>query len=158
MRRAQLLAGAAVALGLVLPTGADAAGATYDVVYCDPLNRGLGDVTVREPHGYRITRLCDNADGENSVQVNSVLSPAVRGSEARVFWRAPAQLGIIGTRVDAKLRRDAGHQSRLYLADGQGRETKRIATGDGSPSPFKPFNWNGATSAAPSTPATPATA
>lgn len=132
------------AAALWAPAGAAGAGATFEAVYCDPQNRGLGEAEVREPRGYQVSRGCDNASYENALQINSRLSKADRGAEGRVYWRAPSDSALVGVVVEGKLRRDAGHKSRLYLADDLGRETKRVATGDGTASPFKRFTWSGA--------------
>ena len=142
MMRPVLIAGAIALLGLTLPSSAPGAGATYDVIQCHPGNRGHGDALLHEPRPYGVTTACANPSAENAIQINNRLR-AEKGREGSVRWAAPADTGIVGVRVDAKLRRAAGHRARLFMADQNGRETRRIAQGDGSPGAFHIEHWRG---------------
>ncbi len=136
------LAGAITA-SLLLPQAALSAGATYDVVQCHPLNRSHADAQLHEPRPYGITTACAEAASENAIQINNRLR-AEKGREGSVRWIAPEATGFVGIRVEAKLRRAAGHYARLFMADEFGREVRRIATGDGSPGAFHVESWDGA--------------
>ena len=125
-----------------MPSSALGAGATYDVIQCHPGNRGHGDALLHEPRPYGVTTACANPSAENAIQINNRLR-AEKGREGSVRWAAPAETGIVGVRVDAKLRRAAGHRARLFMADQNGRETRRIAQGDGSPGAFHIERWRG---------------
>jgi hypothetical protein len=135
---------ALVALMLGLPAIASGAGASYVVVQCDAQNRATADAQIREERGYVINRLCSDPAEENALKISSSLARADKGNAGTVFWRAPSDTGFVGVRLEAKLRRDAGHKALLFMADAERRETKRIATGDNSAGPFKSVSWDGA--------------
>ncbi len=142
MTRVALIVGASALVAFTLPSGALGAGATYEVIQCHPGNRGHGDALLHEPRPYGVTTACANPSAENAIQINNRLR-AEKGREGSVRWAAPADTGIVGIRVDAKLRRAAGHRARLFMADQNGRETRRIAQGDGSPGAFHIERWRG---------------
>ena len=133
---------ACVALGGLVPAVASGAGATYVVIQCDPANREAADVRVHERRGYGVTRDCDEAAGYNALRIQSRLS-AGKGSKGTLSWAAPSGTGFVRVRSEAKLRRDMGHYSRIYMADSKGRETTRIASGDGTSGTFRERIWNG---------------
>jgi hypothetical protein len=134
--------GAVLAVAAPVPASALGAGGTYEVLQCHELNRGSVDAIPSEPRVYWVNRFCDEPQHENSLQINSLL-PAQRGKTALITWTAPAETGFIDVRLEAKLRRADGHKARLYLADEAGRETERIAVGDGEPSTFQVEAWGG---------------
>ncbi len=143
MSRARLLAlaiGPAFLVGA--PAAASGAGATYVVVQCHPQNLGALDAQLHEPRAYGITNYCSDAASENAIQINSRLR-ADRGKEGSITWLAPPDTGFVRVRAEAKLRRDAGHYARLFMADEKSRETRRIATGDNSPGAFHQQLWDG---------------
>jgi hypothetical protein len=133
---------AACALTMLVPATANGAGETYVVLQCDPQNRESADARLNEPRGYGITRGCDDASADNALRIYSRL-PAGNGSKGTISWAAPAGTGFVRVRSEAKLRRDAGHYSRIFMADSKGRETRRIATGDGTPGAFHEEIWDG---------------
>jgi len=136
---------ALVALGLVLlgaPAGAGASGASYEVLQCHPQNRGSADARITEPRAYGVTVGCADAAGEYAMRIKSRLA-APKDSAGLIRWLAPQATGFTRVRVEAKLRRDAGHYSRLYMADAEGRETRRIAYGDNPPGTFHLETWDG---------------
>lgn len=132
--------GALAVAALASPAAASAAGARYTVLQCHPENLGSADVRVKEPRPYSVNPTC--AARGAAMAINSVLR-AKRGAEAQLRWRAPADTGLVGVSVAARLRRDRGHRSRLYLADERGRKTKGIAYGASSPSGFQRKRWRG---------------
>jgi len=127
---------------LATPSGASGAGATYEVLQCHAQNRGIADARIVEPRAYGISVGCADPGAENSMRIISRLG-AAKGSAGRIRWVAPNQAGFTRVRVEAKLRRDNGHYSRLYMADAEGRETRRIAFGDGLPGAFNSETWDG---------------
>ena len=132
---------AAAVLG-VLPGSAAGAGATYEVLQCHVNNRGTADVIVREANPYTVIRACDRGDLDNSMQVNS-RSRADGGKSGSFTWDAPPGTGFVGVQVGAKLRRDSGHVARIYTADAQGRETRRVASGGSDGTSFQTKSWQG---------------
>jgi hypothetical protein len=142
VRPARLIAAATVLVGLALPSGAMGAGETYLVVQCHPENRNHADAVLQEPRPYGITTACADSEFENAIQINNRFR-AEKNRSGAVRWIAPPDTGIVGVRVDAKLRRAEGHRARLYMADRLGRETRRIAYGDGSPGTFHAESWTG---------------
>jgi hypothetical protein len=120
--------------------GAQAAGQTYRVLQCDPLNVGSADAQSHEPHPYIVGRHCDDPD--RALEVIDVYR-ADQGDEGSFIWSAPPQTGIVGVHVEAKLRRDNGHKARLYMADQQHRQTFGVASGDDNGSFFGGESWQG---------------
>lgn len=143
MRRGLAFLVLACAVAAIAPAVASGVGATYVVIQCDPQHRDAPDAHVHEPRGYGVTRDCDDAAGENALRIQSRLA-AGEGSRGTLTWIAPGGTGFIRVRSEAKLRRDAGHYSRLFMADSKGRETVRIATGDDTPGAFPEEIWSGA--------------
>ena len=137
-----LLGLALMVVAVWAPPVAAGAGGTYTVVQCHTQNRGHADARVNEPRPYSIGTACSNASSEHAIQINSRLY-AKANRAGTVRWVAPPGTALVGVRVQAKLRRARGHYSRLYMADGRGRQTVRVATGDNSPSPFRVRNWKG---------------
>jgi hypothetical protein len=118
------------------------AGATYKVVQCDPLNRG--EQAVLEANlAYDARSFCANTAQEHAIQVNNTNSAGFTRF-GRASWSVPTSaLGIVGVKVQGKLRRDHGHRSRLYMGDENRNETVRVATGGTGPTDFDPFTWSG---------------
>jgi hypothetical protein len=131
--------GALLALSVV-PSALGAA--TYKVVQCDPLNRG--EQAVLEANlAYDARSFCPNTAQEHAIQVNNTDSAGFTRF-GRASWSTPSSaLGIVGVKVQGKLRRDHGHRSRLYMGDENRNETIRVATGGTGPTDFDPFTWSG---------------
>ncbi len=132
--------GAVALLWLATGTRAEGAGSTYRVLQCDPLNVGSADAQSREVHPYNVARHC--SDPDRALEVTDVWR-ADQGDEGSFTWSAPAQTGIVGVHAEAKLRRDNGHKARLYMADGQHRQTFVVANGDDSGGVFRGQSWQG---------------
>jgi hypothetical protein len=133
---------AAALLTLVVATSASASGARYKVVQCDPLNRGQHAV-LEANLAYDARSFCANTAQEHAIQVNNTNSAGF-GRSGRASWSvASSALGIVGLKVQGKLRRDHGHRSRLYMGDEHLNETIRVATGGTGPTDFDGYAWNG---------------
>jgi hypothetical protein len=135
------LAGSVLMLLLVAPA-AWAAGATYTVIQCDPLNREH-QATLTANLAYDARSFCPNSAQEHSIQVNNTASAGF-SRYGRASWIVPSSsLGIVAVDVEGKLRRDHGHRSRLYMADENQNETVRVATGGTGPTGFGRHTWSG---------------
>jgi hypothetical protein len=138
----------AIALGLMLGICIAAAGpasaddATYTVVKCGELNRTLSEARVAVNPQYAVRRLCADAPSEFSTRIESI-GGAGHGRWGAVRWQAPEATAFTGVRLQARLRRDAGHRSRVFMAQADGRETVRVATGEDDPTGWKPVRWDG---------------
>ncbi|MDQ3759609.1 MAG: carboxypeptidase-like regulatory domain-containing protein, partial [Actinomycetota bacterium] len=77
-----------------------------------------------------------------AIRINSRFG-AANGTVGLVRWVAPPETGFVYVRSEAKLRRGSGHFSRIFMADAEGRETERIATGDNSAGAFRAEEWRG---------------
>ena len=141
MRGTRIAVLAVAAFGAIVAS-ASAAGETYVVIQCHPQNLASPDAEVIEPRAYGITKACADPERDNAIEINSRLN-AGNGREGSVRWIAPEETAFVRVRLDAKLRRGNGHYSRLFMADANGRQTHRIATGDGSPGSFQVESWAG---------------
>lgn len=128
--------------GLALPTSAVGAGGTYNVVQCHPLHRGMADGRISDNAAYAVRVGCADPDAEHALKIDSVgrASPDQAG---RVRWVAPPGTGIVAVHLNARLRRDGGHKSRIYMADDQLRETHRVATGTNDGTGWINPSWSG---------------
>ncbi len=140
MRRA--LAMMLVVGALLAPSLAQGAGATYDVVQCHSLNRGMDDAILSDMSSYSIRALCADATNENATKIQTVRA-ANRAAKATVRWRAPADTALVGVALQQKLRNNNGHRARLFMADNELRETTRIATGKDAATGFAGERWSG---------------
>lgn len=125
------------------PAIADAAGARYVVVQCQPQNVPSPDAVLKEPRPYGIAKGCSMPDRHNAISITNRLN-AGNGKAGTVRWIAPEHTAFTRVRLEAKLRRKKGHYSRIYMADRDGRQTRRIASGDSSPGGFQVEKWAGA--------------
>ena len=141
MRRLAGGFGVAVALCLVTAGSALGAGATYEVVQCDPLNRDKTADAVGSS-AYVTRDHCVESSGDFALKIENAHS-VNPGQGRRWVWSAPDGLGIVGIRVQARLQRHRGHIPRLYMANATGEQTARVATGDIDPEPFGTFTWTG---------------
>ncbi|MDQ3571885.1 MAG: hypothetical protein M3383_03370 [Actinomycetota bacterium] len=133
--------GVSVTVYLALAGSALGAGATFQVIQCDSLNRDKTAVPVGSS-AYVTRNHCIKASGDFALKVENAHS-VNPGQGRRWVWSAPEGLGIVGVRVQARLQRHQGHIPRLYMADARGEPTNRIATGDTDPDPFGAFTWRG---------------
>jgi hypothetical protein len=131
-----------LAVWLGFPHGAGAAGQTYTVVKCHELNRTLSEARIAENAQYVVQSGCADAQSDYASKIESIGSAGI-GRRGAVRWAAPEATGIVGVRLQARLRRDAGHRSRLYMAEANGYESKRVATGDADGGGWKLMRWSG---------------
>lgn len=133
---------AAVLSGLVFPATSLGAGGTYTVVQCDPLNRASNEATLDPSAAYAVRPQCGDPEQDFALKIDNV-SGAQGGRKGRIYWQAPAGTSIVGVTASVKLRNDNGHRARVFIADGKGREVKRLLNGDPSPSGWKKVDWSG---------------
>jgi len=133
---------ALVAFACLSPATAFGAGNTYTVVECDPLNRADPDAALRDSSAYTVKDFCDDPAGEYAIQIGN-RAHAISGHRGLVRFRtgSPA-LGIVGVKLDAKLRGDGGSHPRLWLADDDLVEVDRIAGGDSPGTDFHHYTWS----------------
>ena len=142
MTRSGLLTAAGLALLALTPSTAMAAGQTYTVVQCHPLNRAHANATLEDASPYAARAFCGDPRNDYAVKVSSVRG-ARHGSFGRVRWPVTSpSLGIVAVDVKAKLRRDNSHAPRLWMADAQLNEVARIATGDTGPTGYRHHRWH----------------
>src|SRR5215211_789525 len=132
----------ALLLALIGPTTAAGTGRTYEVVQCDPLNRGVSGVTLEDAPSYAVKQGCGDPKEDHAIKVTNTRF-AQHGRSGRVHWSTPSpSLRIIGAQVQANLRRDHGHVARLWLADGAGHEIARVASGGKHATGFRKYSWH----------------
>lgn len=131
----------AVASVVIPAASAQAAGGTYDVVFCSSLNRDLGG-TVEKANVYSARDYCAEPTEDFAFKINNV-ERALEGRSAEVFWEAEPPLAIVAAQAEAKLRRAAGYHARLYTADERGRLTHLVATGSTDGGDYTPYSWTG---------------
>ena len=116
---------------LIWPANSSAAGGTYTLVQCDPLQPSEQRGELDPSASYAVRPLCGDAEQDFAVKIESVAG-AQAERKGRVYWQAPAGTSIVGVSAEVKLRNDNGSRARVFIADGQGREVRRIANGDSS--------------------------
>jgi hypothetical protein len=147
MRRVwqQALVAAAVALVLALmPSMAGAAGQTYTVVQCHPLNRAHANAILEDAPPYAARSFCGDPQNDYAMKVTSTRGSR-HGGYGRVRWTtgSPA-LGIVSVDLKAKLRRDNRNTARLWMADPHLNEVTRVATGGSGPTAYRHYGWDAA--------------
>ncbi len=134
--------GAAVIAALIVPTVASGAGRTYEIVQCDPLNRGVPGAALKDAPSYAVKQGCGNPEEDHAIKISNTRF-AQHGRSGRVRWSTQSpSLRIVGASVDARLRRDRGHVPRLLMADGKGHELARVATGTKNATGFRHYSWH----------------
>jgi hypothetical protein len=124
------------------PSPALAAGRTYTVLQCHPLNRSHHDAVLEDASPYAARSFCGDPQNDYAVKVTST-GRARHGSFGRVRWPTDSSdLGIVSVAVRAKLRRDNGHAARLWLADRRLNEVTRIAGGDDGATAYRRYRWH----------------
>src|SRR5215211_396735 len=132
----------ALLLALIGPTTAAGTGRTYEVVQCDPLNRGVSGVALEDAPSYAVKQGCGDPKEDHAIKVTNTRF-AQHGRSGRVHWSMPSpSLRIMGAQVQANLRRDHGHVARLWLADGAGHEIARVASGGKHATGFRKYSWH----------------
>jgi hypothetical protein len=133
--------GAVIVVALVVPSIASGAGRTYEVVQCDPLNRGVLGAALEDAPSYAVKQGCGDPKEDQAIKISNTRF-AQQGRSGRVRWSTQSpSLSIIGASVQAKLRRDRGHTARLWMADAEGDELAKVATGAKGATGFRHYSW-----------------
>jgi hypothetical protein len=128
--------------GGVVPSTASAAGHTYSVLQCHPLNRAHADAILEDAPAYATRGFCGDPQNDYAVKVTST-GDAQRPRSGRVRWPTGSpHLALVSVDLQAKLRRDNGHASRLWMADRQQNEVVRVASGDNDPTGYRHYSWD----------------
>ena len=127
----------AASLGFCLAAAASATAGEYTVVQCAAAHRGFEEALFERTHGadYGFGKHCDAAAEANSLQIRSITSSQA-GRHGRISWLAPAGTRLVGVDLQARLRRDAGHQARLVYLGAGGVTSGELAAGADQPSSF----------------------
>ena len=134
--------GAVVAAALIAPAMASGAGRTYEVVQCDPLNRGVAGAALEDAPSYAVKQGCGDPKEDHAIKISNTRF-AQQGRSGRVRWSTQSpSLGIVGASVQANLRRDRGHMARLWMADADGDEIARVAAGSKKATGFRHYSWD----------------
>ena len=134
--------GAVVAAALMAPAMASGAGRTYEVVQCDPLNRGVAGAALEDAPSYAVKQGCGDPKEDHAIKISNTRF-AQQGRSGRVRWSTQSpSLGIVGASVQANLRRDRGHMARLWMADADGDELAKVATGSKNATGFRHYSWH----------------
>jgi hypothetical protein len=134
-------AGALLLFAAVPSASAMAAGHTYTVVQCDPLNRSHADAALEDASPYAARSFCGDPRNDHAIKVTST-GHAQHGSFGRVRWETGSpDLQIVGVDLRAKLRRDNGHVARLWTADQRLNEVARVAAGEAGATGYRRYRW-----------------
>jgi hypothetical protein len=119
-----------------------AAGHTYTVVQCDPLNRSHADAVLEDASPYAARSFCGDPRNDHAIKVAST-GHAQRGGFGRVRWETGSpDLAIVGVDLRGKLRRDNGHVARLWMADPRLNEIARVAAGHAGATAYRRYRWD----------------
>ncbi len=134
-----------VAIALIAPTAASAAGKTYEVVQCDFLNRGVSGVDLDDAPAYAARQMCGDPHNDHAIKITNTRF-ARHGRSGRARWSTGSpSLRIVGAEVRARLRRSSGHVPRLFVADTEGHELARVAAGVSHATGFRTYAWHSPT-------------
>lgn len=136
--------GAVVLAALLAPSMSWGAGGTFEVVQCDPLNRGVAGAALEDAPSYAVKQGCGDPREDHAIKISNTRF-AQQGRSGRIRWSTQSpSLRIVGASVEAKLRRDRGHTARLWMADSDGDELARVATGGKTATGFRHYTWHSA--------------
>jgi hypothetical protein len=123
------------------PSTASAAGQTYTVVQCHPLNRAHADSLLEDAPAYATRGFCGDPQNDRAIKVIST-GNAQRPRSGRMRWPTGSRhLALVSVDLQAKLRRDNGHAARVWMADPRKNEVARVATGTHSPTGYRHYSW-----------------
>lgn len=96
-----LACAALVSTGVFLPADASGAGQTYEIVQCDPVNRGVSGVALDDAPSYAVKQMCGEPQEDHAIKIDNIRF-AQHGRSGRVKWstRSPS-LRIVGAEVQA---------------------------------------------------------
>ena len=133
-----------VLAALMVPSMASGVGRTYEVIQCDPLNRGVSGVALDDAPAYAVRQMCGDPQNDHAIKITNTRF-ARHGRSGRVRWSTNSpSLRIVGASLQARLRRDEGHVPRLLMADARGQEVARVATGVSHATGFRDYSWHSA--------------
>ena len=133
-----------VLAALMVPSMASGVGRTYEVIQCDPLNRGISGVALDDAPAYAVRQMCGDPQNDHAIKITNTRF-ARHGRSGRVRWSTNSpSLRIVGASLQARLRRDEGHVPRLLMADARGQEVARVATGVSHATGFRDYSWHSA--------------
>jgi hypothetical protein len=125
-----------------VPSAASAAGHTYTVLQCHPLNRAHADAILEDAPAYATRGFCGDPQDDYAIKVTST-GDAQRPRSGRVRWpTGSSHLALVSVDLQAKLRRDNGHAARLWMADRRQNEVARVARGDNDPTGYQHYTWD----------------
>jgi hypothetical protein len=127
---------------LMAPAIALGFGGTYTVAECDTTNRDDVDALLHPSEAYFTKNNCGDPTDYYSLQIGSRKQAVVDHRGLIRFVTPSTDLGIVGVRVDAKLRGDSGNHPRLWVADHDLNELHHIAAGDSPGDGFHHYVWN----------------
>ena len=132
---------AVAALALPAVLAQPAAAGEYVLAQCDDQHRGYEEARFDRTTGayYEMTRGCSSSTQQNSLRIQNLAAAPV-AAEGRIRFSAPEGTGVTGVSVEASLRSDAGHASRLSFLDAAGNQNGRIATGPDAPGGFERYS------------------
>ena len=85
---------------------------------------------------------CGDPKEDHAIKISNTRF-AQQGRSGRVRWSTQSpSLGIVGASVQANLRRDRGHVARLWMADADGDELAKVATGSKKATGFRHYSWH----------------
>jgi hypothetical protein len=129
-------------LAALTPSTAGAAGQTYTVVQCHPLNRARANAILEDAPPYAARSFCGDPQNDYAIKVTSTRYSR-HGGYGRVRWTTGSSaLGIVSVELRAKLRRDNGHAARLWMADPHLNEVAPVAGGHAHATAYRHYSWD----------------
>jgi hypothetical protein len=129
-------------LAALTPSTAGAAGQTYTVVQCHPLNRAHPNAILEDAPPYAARSFCGDPRNDYALKVTSTRDSR-HGGYGRVRWTTGSSaLGIVSVDLRAKLRRDNGHAARLWMADPHLNEVAPVAAGHPGATAYRHYSWD----------------
>jgi hypothetical protein len=106
------------------------------------MNRNVSGLAMQDAPAYAVKQMCDDPQNDHAIKIKNTRF-ARYGRLGRVRWSTGSPvLRIVGVNAQAWLRRDNGHAPRLFVADSEGHEVARVATGSNQPTDFKNYSWH----------------
>lgn len=142
MRRRAVAATVAASLFLALTSSeAKASGGTFEVVFCHELSTLFGG-DIDTNNAFSARSFCNDESNASAVRIESALR-AKNGRSARAFWEVDQPLALTGVSAEGRLRRADGYQSELFMADADGKPTRRVAFGGPATGEFETYEREG---------------
>ena len=129
-------------LGLGVASATAAADGTFRLVQCDPLHSDYNAGKRVSTAAYVVRPGCDDSGEDRGLRITSV-DRAAPNRRGLVRWKAPPNLSIVGVQVEAKLRRQGSHRSRLYVSGANDQNREVFAHGGSDATGWKVYRWGG---------------